>query len=154
VAPKLPTVADLVWLGDLKFAATLPRERLPDATSAPRIIIDSAGLEGPSPVEALGLALAGCLSIDLVHILHRGRHAFHAMRSRLVGARAPDDPHRLVAVSLHFVVEGNVPPDAVQRALQLSREKYCSVWHSLRPDISLDLTFDIVPGSESAGTPS
>ena len=145
MALKLPTVADLVWLGDLKFAVTFPRERErnPEASS-PRLLVDSAGLEGPSPVETLGAALAGCMSIDLAHILNRGRHRVRALRSRLVGARAPDDPHRLVAVSLHFVIDGDVPSDAVQRALQLSREKYCSVWHSLRTDISLELTFDIV----------
>ncbi|MES1211306.1 MAG: hypothetical protein ABUL63_03120 [Acidobacteriota bacterium] len=46
---------------------------------------------------------------------------------------------------LHFVVRGEVPPDKVERALQLSRDKYCSVWQSLRQDIELEATFEIAP---------
>ena len=67
------------------------------------------------------------------------------MRSRLVGERFPDEPHRFTSVTLHFALEGPVPRDAVARAIQLSRDKYCSVWHSMRHDIDLQVTFDITP---------
>ena len=141
--PKPPTVADLVWLGDLKFAATIHRPTSPKSDRPERLsglVIDSAGIAGPSPVEALGLSLAGCMSIDVAHILTRGRHPFRALRSHLVADRAPDDPHRVVRVTLHFDVEGDVPTEAVERAAALSRDKYCSVWHSLRQDIVLTVT--------------
>jgi uncharacterized OsmC-like protein len=46
-------------------------------------------------------------------------------------------------VELSFVVIGNVPPDRVERAIALSRERYCSVWHSLRPDIAFATSFEI-----------
>jgi putative redox protein len=146
VPSKPPTVADLVWLGDLRFAATLHR---PASAKGDRagglsgLVIDSAGIAGPSPVEALGLSLAGCMSIDIAHILTRGRHPFRALRSHLVADRAPDNPHRVVRATLHLVVEGDVPPEAVERAIALSRDKYCSVWHSLRPDIVLTVTCDV-----------
>jgi putative redox protein len=136
VPPKPPTVVDLIWTGNLEFAAKSSRSAL---------IIDSAGVSGPSPVETLGAALAGCMSVDIVHILTKGRHQFRALRARLVADRAPDDPHRFVHIALSFVVEGDVPRDAVERALQLSREKYCSVWHSMRQDLDLRVTFELVP---------
>lgn len=134
MAPKPPTIVDLVWSGRLEFAAQLSRSSL---------VVDSSGAAGPSPVELLGTALAGCMAVDLAYILTRGRHAFRSLTARLVGQRAPDEPHRLTSVTLHFALEGDAPRDAVARAINLSREKYCSVWHSLRQDIDLQVTFDL-----------
>jgi putative redox protein len=136
VAPKPPTIVELVWNGRLEFSATLPHASL---------VVDSSGTAGPSPVQLLGTALAGCMSIDLAHILTRGRHAFSALRSKLVAERSPDEPHRYIAITLHFDIQGQVPRDAIVRAIQLSREKYCSVWHSMRQDIDLQVTFDLTP---------
>ena len=134
MTPKPPTVVDLVWIDELRFSTV----------SRPGLIIDSTGTAGPSPVDALGLALAGCMSIDVAHMLARGRHSPRAMRSRLVGDRAQEDPHRFLRVALHFTIEGDVPADVVERAIRLSREKYCSVWHSMRQDIDFRVTFDLV----------
>jgi uncharacterized OsmC-like protein len=47
---------------------------------------------------------------------------------------------------MRFVVEGDVRSDAVQRALDLSRDKYCSAWNSMRTDIPLSVTFEIRTG--------
>lgn len=49
------------------------------------------------------------------------------MRARLVAERAAEDPMRLVKAGLHFELRGDVPPDKAERALALSRERYCSV---------------------------
>lgn len=133
---KPATVVHLNWIGDLKFAATLSKSSL---------TIDSAGVAGPSPVEALGAALAGCMSLDVAHILTRRRHSFRALQSRLVAERAQEGPHRFVRATLHFTIDGDVPPGSVDRAIELSREKYCSVWHSLRQDID----FTVIWGRES-----
>jgi putative redox protein len=135
VAPKPPTVVDLVWNGRLEFAASFTKTA---------IVIDSGSTTGPSPVELLGAALAGCMSVDIAHILQRGRHAFTAFRSKLTASRWPDEPHRFISITLHFIIEGPVPRDAVVRAIELSRDKYCSVWHSMRPDIDLQVTFDLI----------
>jgi putative redox protein len=128
---KPPTIVDLVWTGDLKFAGTSGRTSM---------TLDSAGVAGPSPVQALGFAVAACMTTDVAHILTRGRHAFRALRSHLVADRAQEDPHRFVRMTLQIVVEGAVPEDALDRALALSREKYCSVWHSMRQDIEFRAT--------------
>lgn len=133
--PKPPTVIDFDWNGHLEFVARTGRSQM---------ILDSASLHGLSPVEALGAALGGCMATDLAHILTRGRHVFTSLRARLVAERAAGEPHRVLSVALHFTIAGSVPPEAVTRAIALSRDKYCSVWHSLREDISLQVTFDLV----------
>jgi putative redox protein len=94
-------------------------------------------------VDALATALAGCMSSDIAHILTRGRHSLRALTARFVGDRAQEDPHRFVRIALHFTIDGDVPPDAVDRAVALSREKYCSVWHSMRQDIDFTVTIDL-----------
>ena len=131
---KPPVEVELVWDGDLRF-----RGRAGEAA----IVVDSDGRAGPSPVQALGLALAGCMSVDLAHILARGRQPLRALHARLRAERAPEDPHRIVRVDLRFTVTGAVAPDKVERAIALSRKTYCSVWHSLRQDIEFTTSFEI-----------
>jgi putative redox protein len=132
---KPPTVVDLTWIGELKFSGV---------SNQATMTVDSAGVAGPSPVQALGFALAGCMTTDVAHILTRGRHAFRALRSHLVADRAPDDPHRIIRMSLQIVVEGTVPADAVERAIALSRDRYCSVWHSMRQDIEFIVSSHVI----------
>ena len=131
-----PALVDLVWNGDLEFAASLSKHTL---------VLDSNGAAGPSPVEMLAASLAGCMAIDLVHIVERGRHTLRSLRATLRAERATDAPKRFTAVTLHFAIEGSVPRDAVNRAVELSRTKYCSVWQSMRQDIDLQVTFDLAP---------
>ena len=110
--------------------------------------IDSAGLAGPSPVQSLAGALASCMAADVAHILTRARHTPRALRARLTGDRAQADPHRFVRIVLHFTIDGDVPRHAVERALALSREKYCSVWHSMRQDIDFRVSFEVRAGQQ------
>jgi putative redox protein len=131
---KPPVEVELTWDGDLRFRGR--------AGQAP-VVVDSAGSAGPSPVQALALALAGCMSVDVVHILERGRQPLRGLRAHLQAERSPEDPHRLVRVDLRFDVTGEVAPDKVERAIALSREKYCSVWHSLRQDIDFRTAFEV-----------
>ena len=131
---KPPTIADLTWQHDLVFAAVSGTQQL---------TIDGDSRKGPSPVQTLAVSIAGCMSVDVAHILTRGRHPFRAIRSRIVADRAAHEPHRFLKVSLTFTVEGDVPGDAVERAIALSHEKYCSVWHSMREDIAFSTAYDV-----------
>jgi putative redox protein len=133
-----PTVVDLAWIGDLKFSGT---------SGTASMTLDSAGVAGPSPVQALGFALAGCMTTDIAHILTKGRHPLRGLHAHLVADRSPEDPHRFVRMTLHITVEGDVPAEAVERAIALSREKYCSVWHSMRQDIPFTVTREQAPAS-------
>ena len=134
MAAKPPTQVDLVWERELVFNGT---------SGSARVTLDSAGVAGPSPVQALAFALAGCMAMDVVHILKKGRHELHGLRLDLSGVRAPDNPKRFTAFTLHLTINGAIPGDAIQRALDLSQQTYCSVWHSLRQDISLTTTYSV-----------
>ena len=134
---KPPTQIELIWEHDLVFAGR---------SGATKMTLDSASAAGPSPVQALGFALAGCMAMDVVHILRKGRTDLRGCRADLSATRAADDPHRVTHVTLHFTITGVVPDDQVARAIQLSKDKYCSVWHSMREDIGLDVTFTVTVG--------
>ena len=129
-----PITATLTWQGDLKFRAATPRTE---------IILDSDSTAGPSPPEALAMALAGCMAIDVADIVLKGRHPLSALDVQVTGERQEEPPRHFVRFTLHFVIGGAVPAHAIQRAIDLSRDKYCSVWHSLRQDATLDATFEV-----------
>jgi len=135
---KPPVTATLTWQGDLKFRAV---------TRGHELIIDSDSVAGPSPVDALAVALAGCMAIDVADIIVKGRHPLTALETTLTGQRRDDPPRRFTHITIHFIVGGAVPEHAIQRAIDLSREKYCSVWHSLRQDIALETTFEVNPAT-------
>jgi putative redox protein len=129
-----PMTLSLHWDDDLRFTAQAGDTAL---------VLDSKGQAGPSPTQALALGLAGCMGIDVVNILLRGRHPLEGLDVKVEGRRADAQPPRFVAFALHFVIEGAVPAEAIDRAIQLSRDKYCSVWHSLRQDIELSVTYEM-----------
>jgi len=129
-----PLVAELVWSGDLRFDAS---------SGAHTAIVDGDSKTGPSPAQYAAMGLAGCMAADVVDIIRKGRHPLEALRVTFTGTRAEQPPRRFTAITLHFDVTGGVPAEAVERAISLSREKYCSVWHSFRQDITLSTTVDI-----------
>ena len=132
---KPPVELELIWERDLVLSG---RSRNNEMT------LDSDSAAGPSPMQALAFALAGCMAMDVVHVIRKGRHDLKGLRADLVGARAEEEPRRFTRIELRYTVNGNVPDAAVQRAVDLSREKYCSVWHSMRQDIDLAVTYTIV----------
>jgi putative redox protein len=137
MAEKPPATLELIWEHDLVFAG-----RSGDV----KMTLDSASVAGPSPVQALGFALAGCMAMDVVHILRKARTDLRGCRADLTATRAQEDPHRITHVTLHFTLTGVVPDDQVARAIELSKDKYCSVWHSMRQDIGFDVTFSVTVG--------
>jgi putative redox protein len=136
-AVKPPTIVELVWEHDLVFGA-----RSGDVTMK----LDSASAEGPSPMQALAVGLAACMAMDVLHVLKKGRHDLRGLKADLKGERAPEEPRRFTSIELKYTVTGAVPEPAVERAIQLSRDKYCSVWHSMRQDIQLNVSFIVTPG--------
>jgi len=83
------------------------------------------------------------MAVDVAHILTKGRHPFRSIRSRIVADRAQDNPHRFVKVTLTFTIEGDLSSESVSRAIALSHDKYCSVWHSMRQDIMFTTAFEV-----------
>jgi putative redox protein len=119
--------------------------RLIGRAGAHEQLCDWEGHQALSPVQALALALAGCMASDVVTILQKGRLPLRGLRAALTAQRAAAEPRRFLAVELRFHVAGGVPADRVERAIALSREKYCSVWHSMRQDIAFTTSFEVEP---------
>ena len=129
--------AVLDWKGELLFQGQVDGRELK---------LDGNRKAGCSPMEALMLSLAGCMAIDVVHILGKMRAAPKSVRVHIEGERAATEPKRFARLKLRFEIAGEkINPADVERALSLSREKYCSVYHSLRPDIELDTSYIIHP---------
>ena len=140
---KPRTVVDLTWNGQSTFVAR---------DGAHEWVLDGRNEAGPSPIAALASALAGCLAIDMVHILTKCRFEVRSFSARLTGRRADREPRRFVAIDVNFALDTDAPPDQIDRAIALSREKYCSVWHSLRQDIELTTSVSVL-GADPGLTP-
>jgi len=104
-------------------------------------VVDGDGVEGPGPMDTLLVSLAGCMAIDVRMILEKSRVPLEALEIEVSGRRATTDPRRFEAIELLYRVRGPADEHAakLQRAIDLSRETYCSVLHSLRPDIDVDI---------------
>jgi putative redox protein len=106
--------------------------------------VDGEGRTGPTPMESLLIALASCMGSDVVDILTKMRVPIEELSVRAEGDRRPEPPRRYTAIRLTYETKG-VPEDArekLQRAVDLSQDKYCSVLHTLQPDVDLSIRID------------
>jgi putative redox protein len=122
----------LTWQGLLKFA---------NEEGSPAIELHSSTPGITSPTQALGYAVMACMGMDVVHILQKGRHTLHALSVGFEGTRAAEHPRRYTKIHLHFEITGDVPDEAVTRAIEVSHSTYCSVSNSLRTDIEFTTSF-------------
>lgn len=100
--------------------------------------------EGCSPTETLLLSVAGCLAIDVVTILRKMRCSLTSFRVDVEGVRKLTPPQYYTAITLVIHVCGkDITPKKTERAIALSRDTYCSVYHSLRKDLKLDIRYEI-----------
>ncbi len=111
----------------------------------PDVLIDGNSAEGPSPMEALLLSLAGCMAIDIQVILEKGRVPLDSLEVRVTGERAPEAPKRYTRILMEVGVRGPGEGERakVERAVQLSRDRYCSVFHTLRDDLEVEIRTSI-----------
>ena len=133
----------VVWEGGKRYRAGRP--------DGPTILMDGDREAGPSPVEALVAALGGCAAIDVVEILEKRRTPAQRVEVTVAFARADHPPRRIVAAKVHFRVTTASELHHVERAADLSFQKYCSVSHSLAPDTELTWEVTVEPIAEEAG---
>ena len=101
----------------------------------------------PRPMETLLAGAGGCTAYDVVFILKRGRHAVTGCQVQMKATRAEVDPKVFTAIHLHFVVSGQqLNPAAVERAVALSHEKYCSATIMLAHSATITTSFEVVEG--------
>ena len=99
----------------------------------------------PRPMETVLAGAGGCTAYDVVLILRRGRHEVTGCQVRATAERAPQDPKVFTRLHLHFVVSGKaIPPAAVERAIELSHEKYCSATIMLAKTAEVTTSFELL----------
>ena len=99
----------------------------------------------PRPMETVLAGTGGCTAYDVVLILKRGRHDVRGCSVKLTSERAAVDPKVFTAIHMHFTVTGKgVPPPAVERAIAMSHEKYCSASIMLGKTATITTSFEVV----------
>lgn len=144
---RSPYPIELVWEGGMRYRG--------GPGGGPTHLVDGSREAAPSPVDAVVVALAACSAIDVVEILTKRRTPPAALRVRAEFSRAPEPPRRLTDVTLRYAVAVDSERPHVERAIQLSFDKYCSVVHSLAADTRLGWELELEPadagGAGAAG---
>ena len=103
---------------------------------------DAAHTHGPSPMEAVLMALCSCTSVDVVGILQKKRQGITGLRVSAVATQAPSPPRVFSHIKLTYAVSGKLSRKAVEDAVSLSKHKYCSV--SLMLEKAASVEYEIV----------
>jgi putative redox protein len=121
-------------------------EYLGTGAVGPAVIIDGKSEKGPGPMDSLLLALAGCMAVDVQVILERSRVPLRKLDVEVEGERAQTHPKRYTRIRLAYHVEGpqEEHEGKLDRAVTLSKEKFCSVLHSLSQDIEFEFEINRV----------
>jgi len=116
----MTTEAKVTWVEDRRFVGR--------ASSGHAIVVDaSAEKLGPSPMELLLIGMAGCTAHDVVDILLKKRQEVTGLQVSARAERADKPPRVYTSIDVEFVVRGRgIQPKAVEDAIHLSAEKYCS----------------------------
>ncbi len=133
------------WTGNMAFSGVTP--------SGHEIIMDAAAEvggqnTGARPTELLLHAVAGCTGIDIISILKKMRLDPSSFHMEVKGNRAEEHPKRFTDIHIHYAFEGDLPEDKVIRAIQLSKDKYCSVSHSLNATITVSYSINELESKE------
>jgi len=131
------------WTGDgMSFLAETGSNHL--------IVMDGATEGGgrnlaPRPMELLLAGTGGCTAFDVVMILKKGRHAVTGCEVSLKAERAETEPKVFTKIHFHFIVSGKkLSPEAVTRAIELSKDKYCSASIMLGKTAAITHDFEII----------
>lgn len=118
----------------------------------PGIVLDGDRMAGPGAVDAVAIALAVCSAQDVVNVLRKRRTPAEALEVEVRFARAAEPPRRILEMRLVFRVRTASAVHHVERAVELSREKYCSVSATLAPDLRVTTAVEVAPPAD-AGSP-
>lgn len=133
---------NLAWNSGLKFDVQV-KDRMIQLNSADQM--DSAF----TPMELFLVSLAGCTAMDVQWILETQRQKIERFEVSANGKRRDEDPRFYETINLEYTVKGKgIRKDAVERAIRLSQEKYCSVRAMVKDSVKLSITYRIFDGSK------
>ena len=128
--------AKAMWTDNQRFVG--------QASSSHGIIVDGASKTGSSPMELVLIALCGCTAYDVVSILGKKREPFTSVEVLAEAERAATPPTVYTEIRLVYRVGGNVSHKAVEDAVRLSEEKYCSVAAMLQKTVKITYTIEYI----------
>lgn len=130
--------ARVQWLSDLTFVAT--------SGSGHQVVMDgNQGKHAASPMEMVLMAAGSCASVDVVSILEKARQPVRACEVQLTAERVDAVPAVFSTINFHFIVTGEgVSEKQVERAVNLSADKYCSVSIMLGKSVTVTHSFEVV----------
>lgn len=137
----LNTRSGMGFVAETGSGHTLVMDGAPDSSKP-----DNGGQNlAPRPMETLLAGAGGCTAYDVVLILKRGRHDVRGCSVKLSAERAELDPKVFTRINMHFTVSGKgIPAVAVERAIAMSHEKYCSASIMLAKTAEIVTSFDLV----------
>lgn len=138
---KTGTQSGMGFLAETGSGHTLMMDGAPDAAKP-----ENGGKNlAPRPLETVLAGTGGCTAYDVVLILKRGRHDVQGCSVKLSADRAETDPKVFTKINMHFTVTGKgIPASAVERAIAMSHDKYCSASIMLAKTAEITTSFDLV----------
>lgn len=138
---KTGTQSGMGFLAETGSGHTLMMDGAPDAAKP-----ENGGKNlAPRPLETVLAGTGGCTAYDVVLILKRGRHDVQGCSVKLSAERAETDPKVFTQINMHFTVTGKgIPATAVERAIAMSHDKYCSASIMLAKTANITTSFDLV----------
>lgn len=135
------TRSGMGFLAETGSGHTLVMDGAPDAAKP-----ENGGQNlAPRPMETLLAGAGGCTAYDVVLILKRGRHDVRGCSVRLQAERAEVEPKVFTKINMHFTVTGKgIPATAVERAIAMSHDKYCSATIMLGKTAEITTSFELV----------
>ncbi len=129
--------ATVNWIDGMKFEATTPEGY--------SFIIDGKRKEGVGAMDLLLHGLAGCTAVDVVLILQKQRQPVEDVIVNVTGERASEHPKVYTKIHIEYIVKGDLKQEKVERAIQLSEEKFCSASAMLRKTAGITHSYQIIP---------
>jgi len=139
--------ARAIWTDEERF--------LGEATSGHAIVVDaSSEKSASSPVELVLIALCACTSVDVVGILKKKREPFTSLEVRAIAERREEHPRIFTAIKLIYRVGGKVTHKAMEDAVRLSKDKYCSVSAMLQASAKIEFDIEYLDSHEHEKLPA
>jgi len=114
------------------------------------LVDDAKGNTGAKPIELALLALGACTGFDVISILRKKRQTVTGYEIELLAEQNPGPPSYFTRVEIKHRLQGQIAPEAVQRAIYLSETKYCAVGAMISKTAKIEATFEILPSTPAS----